>query len=382
MPDSVSNTADLSTPTPSKKRGRPPKVKEGQIKPSKPSKKPKVTSSIKKGDKGPPRALDGQTEVSLKPKLSVDIETGDILPDIAFDPFKPSTIKYSHSFIRALAECSFKGYLRKTHAPAAKAFALERGSCAHKLIEDYEITKKDPMESFDEQWGLFVLDNKEKMTPEDQEKIDKGYEDTQRMIREFVDENKDLVANIRPEDVEVSFEIEVEINVGGKIAKRTVVGKIDLVLWNKDRTEYIIIDHKTTASAPGEEELEREMQFCIYQEAGERLFGKPPKKMLYYYLNGQHLCSERFSSVKHPRELGKRTPNCQINYAIDVPLKTKEQFQNMIQNYYWPQMIKWESSMIGKEGAADPKNNCVRCEFKKHCDTVTQMPTPTFLRVN
>lgn len=354
----------------------------------KPKRSPGAKKTAKKGDVEAPSAAPAATHDSStqhRNLVIMDAETGEIVgPDKSLDLNAPNGTRYSHSFIQNLCNCTASGWYRRTKAPARKVFALERGSVAHVLIEDWEKFNKDPLENFDNVWRQYILDNKDKMSPEDQEKIEKGYEDTKRMLSEFVDENKDIRDEIRPEDVEVPFEIEVTLNVGGdKQIKRTVVGKIDLIRWlDRKNVKYTLIDHKTSVSAPGLEELARNTQFAIYALAAEKLYGKPPAAMYFYHLAGTHMCSERFSSVKHPREIGKRVPNCEINYAVKVPRKTPEQTQNLLDTYYAPAILRWEAQSIGKDGLADPKNRCVRCEYKEFCDTVTakDLPVPIFVR--
>lgn len=326
-----------------------------------------------------------QSSTQHRNLVIMDAATGEIVgPDKSIDLDAPNGTRYSHSFVQNLCNCTLSGYFRRTKAPARKVYALERGSVAHILIEEWEKYGTNPLEKFDDTWRAYILDNAEKMSPEDQKKIEKGYEETRRMLVEFVDENKDIRGDIRPEDVEVPFEIEVTLNVGGgKQIKRTIVGKMDFIRWlDRQNVRYNLIDHKTSASVPGDEELKRLVQFSIYQLAAEKLYGKPPAAMYFYHLAGTHMCDDKFSSVKHPRELGKRLPNCEINYAVKVPRKTPEQIQDILDTYYAPAILRWEAQSIGKDGLADPKNRCIRCEYKEHCDTVTakDLPVPIFVR--
>lgn len=321
-------------------------------------------------------------ETGTSNRAIIDLATGQIL-GAAFDITAPSTTKYSHSFIQTLAKCTAAGYFRKSHAKALKVFALERGSCVHSLIEEWEKHGKDPVAGLPEAWRHYILDNAEGMSEDDRAKIEKEYRPTEQMLSEFVHENQDIRSKIRQEDVEVPFEIEVTLNIGDKQIKRIVVGKIDLIIWlDKERTKYNLIDHKTTATVPGDEEIALDTQFSVYQLAAEKLFGKPPLAMFYYHLKGTHMCSDRFSSVAHPREVGKRVDGCEIGYAKKVPKKTPDQIQSLLDTYYAPSIIRWEAQSIGKDGLADPKNRCVRCEYRDTCSKTTakDLPVPVFVR--
>jgi hypothetical protein len=238
---------------------------------------------------------------------------------------------------------------------------------------------KDPIAGLPNVWRKLVLDNAEKMSEADQKKIEKGFDETKLMLEEWLMENKDIMDRVRPEDVEVEFNLEMPLQIGNKKFARPITGKLDLVLWNKARTSYGILDWKTSAQAPKTDELEQEAQFALYQWAATNVYKQPPRRMDYYLLTGQHGCEERFSSKAHPRDPLLRIQGCWINYALDVPLFSEERITELFNTYYAPLIIKYEAGIFGKEGRADYKNQCARCEYRETCDNTKTFPAPVFI---
>jgi hypothetical protein len=313
----------------------------------------------------------------------IDAVSGEILgPDKSLDLETIPETKYSHSFLKTIGQCTAAAYFRRSKAPSKAVFAMEQGSAAHHLIEIYEKEHKDPLKHLAEAWQRFIVANRDNMTPKDQEQADKGPGLLEQIMTEFVYENEEILDRIRPEDVEVPFTILVTINTAKGPMKRYVTGKIDLVLWNRERTEYEIIDWKSSSKAPSKDELTQEPQFFIYAKAATELYGFPPVRMSFYLLRGEHLCSERFSSKAHPRlPIKSRLKTCEINYAFEVPVPNEEQIQSMLDTYYGSQIWKWESGIIGRDGKADYRNRCERCQYKEACDNFKgPFEAPVFVR--
>ncbi len=311
----------------------------------------------------------------------MDVQTGEIVGrDKSLNLDVSARAYYSHSFLRGYASCSARTYFRTIKAPARKSFALERGSCAHELIERFAKEGRDPVANFPEAWERFITANLPEMSEADQEKAPREYEVTKLMLEEFVIENNELFQKrVRPEDAEVEFNVPVVMTVGNKQFTRNFFGKIDLILWNSDRTRYRIIDYKTSASSPGDEALSLDTQFALYQYAATQKLGLPPSAMDFYLLKGQHVCDERFSSAKHPRDPLRRLPNCQVNYALKVPIKTDEEIQDLFNLYYANLILKYEAGFFSRDGRSDPKNQCGRCEYLQHCLQTRSFPTPVII---
>lgn len=356
----------------------------------KPKRSPGAKKAAKNGTVAAPSTASAATQESStqhRNLVIMDASTGEIQGEAPDFRAIPDTM-YSHSFVKDIHACTAKAYFRKTHAPARKVFALERGTVAHTLIEGWEKEGEDPVAGLPDAWKHYILDCKDQFSPEDQEKIEKGFTDTQRMLAEFVFENADVRHRIRPEDVEVPFKILVTINTSVGPIRRWLVGKIDLVLWNEDRTSFNIIDWKTSAKAPHASELEIGVQFATYQIACKELYGQEPRTMTYYLLAGEHICRDskgasiRFSSNAHPRELGKRVPGCEVNYAIRVSRKSPEQLQALLDDYYSAAIYKWELGIVGKDGKHDPRSLCSMCQYKDFCDSfsVKNLPAPVFVK--
>lgn len=313
--------------------------------------------------------------------------TGEIVgPAKVLDLSKSLIPHYSHSFLKTVAQCSAQAYFKKGHFPQRKSFALERGSCVHHLLELFAKEGKDPVKGLPEAWRFYIADHVAEMNEADQEKAAKEYDNTKRMLEEFVYENKQLFKErVRPEDIEVEFNLDVPLRLGDKTFTRRFNGKIDLVLWSEDRTKYRIIDYKTSASAPGANELALDAQFALYFWAGEQLYGKKASALDYYLLNGVHICHDeegksiRFSSKSHPREIGQRKSGCEITYALKVPKKSDEEIEELFNAYYAPLVVKYESGIVGKEGRADVRNRCNLCTFSDYCATVREFPAPRII---
>lgn len=175
--------------------------------------------------------------------------TGEIVgPAKVLDLSKSLIPHYSHSFLKMVAQCSAQAYFKKGHFPQRKSFALERGSCVHHLLELFAKEGKDPVAGLPDAWRLYITDHVAEMNEDDQEKAAKEYDNTKRMLEEFVYENKQLFKErVRPEDIEVEFNLDIPLRLGDKTFTRKFNGKIDLVLWSEDRTKYRIIDYKGLA---------------------------------------------------------------------------------------------------------------------------------------
>lgn len=373
-----------------------PKGSKNKPKPEAPL-NPYEVSEVKEKPKRSPRAIkqpstgivekdkaeiSAATEAPPNPpsqRVIIDLTSGQVLgPDRSLDLSQPVAHHYSHSFVKQIATCTAQAYFRRSQAPARPSFALRRGTVVHELIEALEKDGKDPLAGLPEKWAQHILEVKAEMSPEDQGKVEKGYSETVQILEEFLDENADLIASgrIKPEDVEVAFELELTFDVGGFKFTRRVVGKIDLVLWSRDRKSYIVLDYKTTRSAPGDDELARDTQFQIYALAATKIYGFAPKECIFYHLPGTHLCNERFSSKAHPRPLKERKDGCQVNYAISIKPKTEDEVHDLLNAYYGGNILKWELGIISKDGLADSKGKCSWCEYREHCDTVRSFPPP------
>lgn len=313
--------------------------------------------------------------------------TGEIVgPAKVLDLRVSARAHYSHSFLKSVAQCSAQAKFKAEHAPQRKAFSLERGSCVHHLLELFAKEGKDPVAGLPEAWRFYITDHVTEMNEADREKAAKEYDNTKRMLEEFVYENKQLFKErVRPEDIEVEFNLDVPLRLGDKTFTRKFNGKIDLVLWSDDRTKYRIIDYKTSASAPDPNSLALDAQFSLYFWAGEQLYGKKASALDYYLLNGVHICHDeegksiRFSSKAHPREIGQRKSGCEITYALKVPKKSDEEIEELFNAYYAPLVVKYESGIVAKEGRADVRNRCNLCTFFEYCATVREFPAPRII---
>ena len=335
-----------------------------------------------------PSELQGKAIGLAEPRSStqvqtIDAKTGEVVDNPAELVLVDDVERYySHSTIRSLASCSAQVYYRKTGVKGTPAFALERGSTAHAALEVFQKTG-DPtkaMKSFEDNWKLLVLDNAAKMKPSDQEKVRLGYEETKRMVTEFIIENGDVIVG-RPDlnKAEVEFSIIVNLNVAGGSIKRRIFGKLDWVKFSADGKHYTILDYKTSGQAPPDNELDRDTQFAIYQLAGTELYGFPPDKMVFYYLKGQHICGGRFSK-EHPRPTTAAGMEKCLQFAFDIPIKTPEAIQAMIDTYYAPTIFANEIGLITKN-LSDARKCVSMCSFKEHCDGVTSLPPPRFVRL-
>lgn len=351
---------------------------------TRPSTPPKQARPRKKVEEKPQLQITSTSEISQphhRNLVIMDAATGEIIgPDKSLDLSVSGRKHYSHSFIKGVGQCSAQAYFKVIHAPQRKAFALERGSCVHTLLEDFAKHGKDPIAGLPDMWKHYITDHLSEMSAADQDKATKEYDNTLEMLIEFVDENKELFEKrVRPEDVEVEFNIEIPLRLGDKHFTRLFNGKMDLVLWSADRTKYRIIDYKTVGSQPSDNELALDAQFSLYQYAATKLYGFPPTQIDFYMLKGIHLCKERFSSKSHPRKLGERVHGCEVTYALKVPRKTDEQIQELFDTYYAPLIVKFESGFIAKEGRTDIRNRCNMCTFFEHCNTVKSFPAPRFV---
>lgn len=316
-------------------------------------------------------------------RVVIDLTTGEILgPDKSLDLSIIPDTKYSHSFISTVATCTAQAYFRKSHAKSQKQYPMEKGSCIHAVIEGWLKEGKDPLTHLPDAWQHWVTDQLDNMSEKHQEDAKAGYAGAYQMLEEFVMENNSLLRQIRPEDVEVNFDLLITINTSLGPIQRNVTGKIDLVLWDEKRQSYGVLDWKSGITVPSKDERKRNVQFAIYQKAAAHLYGKPASFMEFYVLPGLHLCDERFSSKKHPRPLLERTEGCKgLQYAFRVPIRGDEEIQEMIDLYYANQIIKWEAGIIGKDGMHDVKNNCLRCMYREACDEWKKpFPAPVFVR--
>jgi hypothetical protein len=327
------------------------------------------------------RAADPKDERLVQ---TIDAATGEVLDHHPAELVLKDEVEgyYSHSTIKSLASCSAAVYYRKSGIKMVPAYPLERGSTAHAALETYQKTgdADKAMKVFEENWKLLVLDNAANMKPSDQDKIRLGYEETKRMITEFIIENKDvIVGSPKLNKAEVEFSIIVNINVPGGSIKRRIFGKMDWVKFTADGKHYEILDYKTSGQAPPDNELDRDTQFAIYQLAGTELYGFPPDKMVFYYLKGQHIHGGKFTK-EHPRPTDAKGMAKCLQFAFDIPVKTPEQIQAMIDTYYGPTIFAHEIGLITKN-LSDARKCVSMCGYKDYCDSVKTLPAPRFIRL-
>jgi hypothetical protein len=373
-------------------------LRKGPTEPQDASEKPKGTNvpkALQKTVLEPPKPsyvpseLQGKAIGAAAPKDQtpvqvVDPKTGEILDHHPAELVLRDDTEgyYSHSTIKSLASCSAAVYYRKSGIKMVPAYALERGSAAHAALEVYQKTGDSgkAMKCFEDNWKLLVLDNEKLMKKSDQDKVRLGYEETKRMIEEFIIENKDVIVG-SPElnKAEVEFSIIVNINVPGGSIKRRIFGKMDWIKFSDDKKTYTILDYKTSGQAPPDSELDRDTQFAIYQLAGTELYGFPPDKMVFYYLKGQHMCGGKFTK-EHPRPTTAKGMEKCLQFAFDIPIKTPEQIQAMIDTYYGPTIFAHEIGLITKN-LSDARKCVSMCGYKDYCDTVKSLPAPRFVRL-
>ena len=183
-----------------------------------------------------------------KQVVTIDLISGEVVDNPAELILKDQTdTYYSHSFVKSVSQCSAAAYFRKTGAPKKLAFALERGSVAHAVIEEY-IKHGTPVEPYFEfLWQRDIIDKKDRFLAKEVEKINQyEYFVTLRMCTEFVEENTELIAEGNTES-EVEFSVVLELPVGDTFIKRRIFGKIDWIVWNAAHTKYHIFDFKGLA---------------------------------------------------------------------------------------------------------------------------------------
>lgn len=336
--------------------------------------------------------------------VTIDLVTGekfDIHPAQLVLDNDLERYRYSHSFCKTYSTCQFKGVCYRIKAPSVPVFALERGIVAHSVVEEVE---KDPttdvMKLLDDLWKTRILDKYQDFSDKDKSSINsEGYEETVYMVEDWVHENLDLVTSgrIKPEDVEVEFNLPVTFKTEHGTFQRIFNGKIDLVLWNGDRTKYHLFDFKTSYNAPSDDELALEPQFTLYQWAATQLFGKPPVKMFWYHLRGKHKTPEEHDPPLRNKQTGEllkkspafsepgpkggghpRVPEC-LKYAFEMPLRSQREIDNYFNNFVAGVIINYESGNMAKTGLSDP-DECVRCQYKAYCDK-TDIRLPFHVRV-
>jgi hypothetical protein len=317
------------------------------------------------------------------PLVVIDKESGEELARHPAELFLEDNIKgyYSHSFMGSIAQCEASAYFRKIRSPMRPAFALERGSAIHNTIENYIKYGTDPVTEIQHQWDTLVTTKVPFMNERDQIKAKTLYEETLRMATDFVAENDELIKSGQVES-EVEFSVILDMPLpNGKSFKRRIYGKIDFVVWNEDKTKYRIMDFKSSAKVPPDEELDRDVQFTLYQHAATQLYGFPPDKIFYYLLRGVHLCrtkdkNGKDTAVRFSKD-HKRNTEC-MQYAFEILVKPESEIQKMITTYYMPIIIRWEAGIIGKN--LKDAHWCVdMCGYKEICDKTESFPLPTFV---
>lgn len=340
----------------------------------------------------------GQAVISRDQITVIDIVSGERLEShpaelVIVDDL--DKYRYSHSFIKNYAQCHAKGYFQRMKAPALPAYALERGIVCHEAIEAFE---KDPsidiVKKFDELWKQRLVDRFKEFSDDDKQKINYGYEESKLIVEDWHWENHELIesGDVFPEDIEVEFDLPVTFTTSQGTFKRRFKGKLDIVLWNKDRSRYRILDYKTSYNAPSEAELALDPQFSLYQWAATQLFGFPPESMWWYHLKGKHKSPEEHDPPLLNKKTGEplkqtpqfsethpRTPEC-LKFAFLAPLRDQAVIDNYLNNFVAGEIIEYESGNVTKTGLADPDQCLHFCQYKQFCDNF-QIPLPKHVRI-
>jgi len=317
----------------------------------------------------------------------VDLDSGDVIGayDSALLIRDDLSIKYSHSRIRTYNSCSAQSHFRNINAPQQPRFALVRGSIAHLAIELAVTKGADPFKVLADEWKVQFLDRLSEYSEKDQRNIAKEYGATEKMLRLFMEENSRWFSRSRPEDSEVEFDFEFDFEVGGRKFKRRLGGFIDQILWDKDRENYRILDYKSSAKAPPDEELALDSQFALYEAAATRLYGKPPDSIYYYLLRGELNCEHREGGYtcggtdkhKHGAACEKHSHIARCyNFSFKIPLKGPEGVQRILNTYHGPNILGMEAGVYAKQ--RHDLRMCGGCVYERVCLQTDEMPLPKF----
>ncbi len=244
----------------------------------------------------------------------------------------PQPVTYlTYSMIQTFQECPMHFKARYILGlPTPPSAALSFGTSLHAALRDFyrlDRGKKKPEEFLMELYQNNWLD--EGYADKQHEKL--TFEKGKRFLRAFLDEKENLI--IKPLAIEQPFRF--------RLGSLTVAGKIDRV-DAKDEERIEIIDYKTGASVPGQEEVDRDLQLAIYALAATQVpdkpFAKKPEEVqlsLYYFETDEKLRTN----------------------------KTREQLEQTKKI-----LLDWAQKISESDFSCNKTERCRRCEYRLLCE--------------
>ncbi len=243
-----------------------------------------------------------------------------------------SPITYlTYSMIQTFEQCPMHFKARYILGlPTPPSAALSFGTSLHATLRDFyrfDKGKKKPEEFLMELYQNNWLD--EGYADKQHEKL--TFKKGQRFLRAFLKEKENLT--VKPVAIEQPF----RFRLGGL----TVAGKIDRV-DPKDGGKIEIIDYKTGASVPEQEQVNKDLQLSIYALAAtlvtDKPFAKKPEEVsmsLYYFETGEKLKTQ----------------------------KTKEQLEETKK-----ELLEWQKKISESDFSCKKSDRCKNCEYKLICE--------------
>ena len=145
----------------------------------------------------------------------------------------------------------------------------------------------------------------------------RDYEEAKAILKVFLEEQKK--SNTEIVEIEKWFET--------KIDDVKIIGRIDRI--DKEASDYIVIDYKTSKRASSENELKQDMQLLLYSLVVQHLYGKKPIKVGDWFLRPNekrfvevqdeavNALKKEIKEIAEKIKAGKfdRTPNWECRYC-------------------------------------------------------------------
>lgn len=306
-----------------------------------------------------------------------------------FDGEEKDYIAISYSQLGVFLQCPLRWlkYYLKGEGEPSDTESTQLGVQVHAAIEEFCYKKSQGYE-----WcvGEFVdlvsnnLDKREiKFKPDEDEVIVDQHLD---MAKSIVDGMQGLGKLLKHCDVvgqevefKYRFKLPFDITFGNKIYKEVVInGFIDLILKDKETSEFIIIDHKTSKKVFDEDKLWKDYQFPIYQLVVLERYGKLPSKCYYYFTRFDELkeaptlvMNDEDSEVVKYYRSGKNAGK--PKYVIKSVGMVKQELGDIFKQMYAPSSVK--------DYKANATALCSWCTFGAYeLNTCNKQKRPIYIR--
>lgn len=271
----------------------------------------------------------------------------------------------SYSQIEMFEQCAYKWYLTylQGNRKHVKAEALDLGSSVHETLEDYFNMEKIGMKvELAEMIDILDMNMDKYDIPfASEENRLMAIKQHHTMIQKLFDGSSKLSQAIQGCEVvacEQDFQLEVKLPFtvmfnNERYTSVYIIGSIDFIVKDEN-DDYIVVDYKSGKKVFDNTKLKHNLQLPIYSLVVKELFGKLPKRTMYYFT--------RLDEIQDVELIAEKEEDCKIEYYKNGKIKHK---QRSVKEIYNILIQTFEEMYVPERGLykAKPTALCSWCQY-------------------